>query len=94
MFLPYRVAVKEHLVEGSNRLVLTFPSTFVKGKHLVILTSVYSDSVHANQVGSSKRSMVNSAYGTATLRVSTSVPPSTHMVGYVPPLRAHHIRVN
>ncbi|QRV76379.1 beta-mannosidase [Ceratobasidium sp. AG-Ba] len=34
MFLPYRVAVKKHLVEGSNELVLTFPSTFVKGREL------------------------------------------------------------
>ncbi|KAJ1311549.1 hypothetical protein OPQ81_010033 [Rhizoctonia solani] len=34
MFLPYRVQVKEHLVEGSNELLLTFPSTFVKGREL------------------------------------------------------------
>ncbi|KAG8705027.1 hypothetical protein FRC08_001891 [Ceratobasidium sp. 394] len=34
MFLPYRVAVKKHLVEGSNELILTFPSTFVKGREL------------------------------------------------------------
>ncbi|KAG9093429.1 hypothetical protein FRC06_011531 [Ceratobasidium sp. 370] len=34
MFLPHRVAVKKHLVEGSNELVLTFPSTFVKGREL------------------------------------------------------------
>jgi hypothetical protein len=32
MFLPYRIAVKEYLVEGANELVLTFPSTFIKGK--------------------------------------------------------------
>ncbi|CAE7190017.1 unnamed protein product [Rhizoctonia solani] len=34
MFLPYRVPVKEHLLEGSNELLLTFPSTFVKGREL------------------------------------------------------------
>ncbi|KAF8609837.1 glycoside hydrolase family 2 protein [Ceratobasidium sp. AG-I] len=34
MFLPYRITVKEHLVEGTNELVLTFPSTFVKGREL------------------------------------------------------------
>ncbi|CCO26797.1 beta-mannosidase [Rhizoctonia solani AG-1 IB] len=34
MFLSYRVPVKELLVEGSNELLLTFPSTFVKGREL------------------------------------------------------------
>ncbi|KAH7345103.1 beta-mannosidase [Rhizoctonia solani] len=34
MFLPYRVPVKEHLLEGSNELLLTFPSTFIKGREL------------------------------------------------------------
>ncbi|KAG8751587.1 hypothetical protein FRC11_009244, partial [Ceratobasidium sp. 423] len=34
MFLPYRVPVKEYLVEGSNELLLTFPSTFIKGREL------------------------------------------------------------
>ncbi|KAF8761348.1 Glycosyl hydrolases family 2 [Rhizoctonia solani] len=34
MFLSYRVPVKEYLVEGSNELLLTFPSTFVKGREL------------------------------------------------------------
>ncbi|ELU41403.1 glycoside hydrolase family 2 protein [Rhizoctonia solani AG-1 IA] len=34
MFLSYRVPVKEYLAEGSNELLLTFPSTFVKGREL------------------------------------------------------------
>ncbi|KAF8529175.1 glycoside hydrolase family 2 protein [Hysterangium stoloniferum] len=34
MFVPYRVPVKNHLRAGSNELLLTFPSTYLKGKYL------------------------------------------------------------
>ena len=30
MFMPYRVPVRGTLKEGSNQLVITFPSTFLK----------------------------------------------------------------
>jgi hypothetical protein len=34
MFVTYRVPVKEHLKQGENELVLSFHSTFLKGKEL------------------------------------------------------------
>ncbi|KAI9452082.1 beta-mannosidase [Russula earlei] len=33
-FVTYRVSVKDHLVTGANELVISFPSTFLKGKDL------------------------------------------------------------
>lgn len=34
MMVAYRVPVKEQLKEGTNTLLITFPSTFLKGKQL------------------------------------------------------------
>jgi Glycosyl hydrolase 2 galactose-binding domain-like len=34
MFIEYRVDVKPYLEAGSNTLVITFPSTFLKGREL------------------------------------------------------------
>ncbi|KAF8528704.1 glycoside hydrolase family 2 protein [Gautieria morchelliformis] len=34
MFVPYRVAVRDHLKEGTNTLLLMFQSTYLKGKDL------------------------------------------------------------
>ncbi|KAI0005036.1 glycoside hydrolase family 2 protein [Russula compacta] len=33
-FITYRVPVKNHLIAGANELIITFPSTFLKGKGL------------------------------------------------------------
>lgn len=34
MMVSYRVPVKQHLKEGANSLLITFPSAFLKGKQL------------------------------------------------------------
>lgn len=34
MMVEYRVPMKEHIKEGTNTLLITFPSTFLKGKQL------------------------------------------------------------
>lgn len=34
MLVEYRIPVKENLKEGANSLLITFPSTFLKGKQL------------------------------------------------------------
>jgi beta-mannosidase len=40
-FVTYRVDVKDRLVKGTNELVITFPSTFLKGKDLEKKDSQY-----------------------------------------------------
>ena len=34
MMVEYRVPVKDYIKEGANSLVITFPSTFLRGKQI------------------------------------------------------------
>jgi hypothetical protein len=73
MFVPYRVPVKSHLREGSNELLLTFPSTYLKvfpSAHEFVL---FMHNMYLSRVKRWRRSTANSTSGTAIQAVCMSV---------------------
>jgi hypothetical protein len=80
-FVTYRVNVKDRLVKGTNELVITFPSTFLKvgasstELNFCEIRLLNSEFGHRERI--SRRKILNTSVGTGILVVCMSVRPNT-----------------
>jgi len=84
MFVPYRVSVQDYLKAGSNELLLTFQSAFLKVQPISLCQVDTNLFCFIFRVKTSKSNTENSLFGTVIPAVSMSARHNTSEISATP----------